>query len=269
MTIIPDDTGYAREGEGVPGQIEGAVDAYDDVAHRAEDQTRRIVAAIQGALEGFVEALDKYDLPKEGRHAIEEAGAISHAAAVEGRAQAQTPEMRKLGGQMRTLGEKAAERTGHAKDSVTGAVRDARESVQHVREEVRVRAGAVAETGRRAKAAPRHIGHELGEAVGAWKRGLVTNLAMIGLMGLFGIATLVVLTMALVAGFTLLVGWVGALFLVTLLYAVVVGIAYAIAKGAKTKAAHEREDRMENAREEMRHVVRPVRDAFARGRTGM
>lgn len=279
--------------------MQGAVDQYDSVAHRAEDGTRRIVAAIQGALEGFVEALDKYEVANEGQRAMEQAGEIARAAATEGRAQGQSPEMQQLGGYLHTAGTKTADVTrhasgrvrdsaAHAKEGVVGGVTHARESVvdaahhvrdnvqekvaaaretvDHVRAEVKVRADAVAETGRRAKLAPRHIGHELGEAVASWKRSLVTAIAMGGVIALFGITAFIVLTMALISGLTLIVGWVGALFLVTLLYVIAAGIAYAVAKSAKTKAAHEREERMENAREEVRHVVRPVRDAFSRGR---
>jgi hypothetical protein len=84
VTTIPDDTGSTREGTGVSERMQGAVDSYDSVAHRAEDSTRRILAAVQGALEGFVEALDKYDVANEGQRALQQAGEISRVAAAEG-----------------------------------------------------------------------------------------------------------------------------------------------------------------------------------------
>lgn len=279
-------------------RVHSAAEGYDNVAHRAEDSTRRLIAAVQGALDGFVEALDKYDIANEGQRAIEQAGEVARAAGVEGKTQAQTPEMQQLGRGLKAAGTAAADATRGAyagvksgathakegaigvKDSVADSAHHLRENVQErvesakyaatrVKEEVKVRADAVGETGRRAKVAPRHIGHELGEAFASWKKALVTSIAMMALVGLFGLAAFIVLTIALIAGFTILVGWVPALFIVTVLYAIVAGICIAVAKSAKTKAAHEREERMENAREEVRHVVRPVKDAFSRGRSGI
>lgn len=291
VTIIPDDTGSTQDRTDVSERVQSAAEGYDEIAYRAEDSTRRIIAAVQGALDGFVEALDKYDIGAEGQRAIEQAGEVARAAGVEGKAQAETPEMQQLGRGIKTAGaatadatrsaygtvkegavgvkESVSESAHHVRENVGERVESAKYAAQRVKEEVKVRADAVGETGRRAKVAPRHIRHELGEAFASWKKAFVTNLAMMALVGLFGLTAFIVLTIALIAGFTLLIGWVAALFLVTVLYAIVAGICFAVAKSAKTKAAHEREERMENAREEVRHVVRPVRDAFSRGRTGI
>ena len=284
-----------REGTGVSERLNSATEKYDSVAHRAEDSTRRIAAAIAGALEGFIEALDRYDIGNEGQRALTQAGEIARAAAVEGQTQAQTPEMQQLGRGIKTVGHATAEaagtvgtgiRTGatNVKDGVVGAAHTVGDGVRHAKEnvhdryesakfavnrtaeDVKVKGQAVAETGRRARVAPGHIMHEVGEAVAAWKRALITTIAMMAVIAVVGITAFVVLTMALISGLTLLVGWVPALFLVTLLYLVIAGICFAVSKSAKTKAAHEREERMENAREEARHVVRPVKDAFGRGR---
>lgn len=259
VTIIPDDLGHEADRRDATERIER-------VGERAEDGTRRIAAAIAGALEGFVEALDRYDVGSEGQRALRDAGEIARAAGGEARAQADTPEMQELGGQLRAVGEKATDVTHQATDAVRDAASRVQATGRHVKEEVRVRAEAVAESGRRARHAPGHMLHELGETWVAWKRALVTSLAMGALMVVVGLAAFVVLTIGLVQGLALLVGLVGALFLVALLYVIAAGIAYAVGRTARASAAREREEHMENIREEARHVVRPMRDAFRGGR---
>jgi uncharacterized membrane protein YqjE len=88
-------------------------------------------------------------------------------------------------------------------------------------------------------------------------------------MALFATITLIVLTIALVVGLNELVGDPAGTFLVALLYLVVAGIAFAVAKSVRGKARAETRRRVENSKEEARNVVRPVRDAFGRGRTGI
>ncbi|HET6403718.1 MAG TPA: phage holin family protein [Candidatus Thermoplasmatota archaeon] len=295
---------------------------------RTEDATRRIAAAIGGALEGLVDALERYDLANEGRRAIENAGSVTRAAAGEAKTQAQTPEMQQLKHGIQTAGAKVsdvahavgtkASDAGHAvgdkashvghsvastatgvRDGVTGKVSDlghavsdkvhgAADAVRHTahdakqgvhdavesakyaahraKAEVKVRADAVAESGRRAKLAPGHIAQELSEAFAVWKRALVVSIAMTLALVVFATIALIVLTIALVVGLNALIGDPAGTFVVALLYLVIGGIAFAVSRNAKAKAAREREERMQNVREEVRHVVRPVRDAFGRGR---
>lgn len=272
MTIIPEET--------QPGDRPRELDErIREAGQRTEESSGRIAAAIAGALEGFVEALERYDVANEGRRAIEHAGEITRAGAVEARTQAQTPEMQQLGAQMRAAGHYVGDKTSVATDAVRSTAHDANEAVHEavesarfaayrVKENVKVRAEAVAETGRRARAAPGHIGHELGEAFQAWKRALVTSIAMTGALLIFGAVALVVLTIALVVGLNEVIGDPAGTFVVALIYVIAGAIAWGVARAARTKAALEREERMENVREEMRHVVRPVRDAFGRGRPG-
>jgi len=86
-------------------------------------------------------------------------------------------------------------------------------------------------------------------------------------MAVFGTITLVVLTIALVVGLNELLGDPAGTFVVALLYLLVAGAAFYVAKKAKARAAAQTARHKENAREEVRNVVRPVRDAFGRGRT--
>jgi hypothetical protein len=287
VTIIPDDT--ASSGRDPSERIE-------EFGMRAEDSTRRIAAAIAGALEGFVEALDEYDVANEGRRAIEQAGDVSRAAAVEGRTLAQSDEMQQLGRGVRRVGtatsdvtHRMGERVGdtthrvgdgvhHATDAVKSKLHDVNanvheraESVKYAayraKEDVKMKAGAVAETGRRARVAPGIVANELSEWFAAWKRGLVMSIVGVLVMAVFATIALVVLTIALVVGLNELVGDPAGTFLVALLYLVIGAIGFAVGRSMKNRAAQEREERMMNAREEVRHVARPVRDAFGRGRT--
>jgi len=156
----------------------------------------------------------------------------------------------------------------HARDNVRETVESARYAAERVKEEVKVRAEAVGETGRRARVAPGRIATELGAGFAAWKKGLVTSLAMMLGMVVFATITLIVLTIALVVGLNELVGDPAGTFLVALLYLLVAGVAYAVSRSAKAKARAETERRIENSKEEVRNVVRPVREAFGRGRAG-
>ena len=275
----------------------------------AAESARRLAAAISGAIEGFVEAFEEHDVTNEAKRGIGHAGELARAATEETRNQAQTPEMQQVGGYVKTAGAATASAAHSAADSVRGAagsVRDGtssaigsvkdtahhavdsvkstahnaaesvRENVENakyaatrMKEEVKVRAEAVGETGRRARVAPGRVSRELRAGFNAWKRGLVTSLAMLLGMAVFATITLIVLTIALVVGLNALLGDPAGTFVVALLYLVIAGVAFFVAKKSREKAAAETARHMENSREEVRNVVRPVRDAFGRGRTGI
>lgn len=273
------------------------------------EDVRRWAAAAQGAVEGFVEALERFELAEEAKQAAHEAGDITRAAVVEGRAQGQTPEMQQLGRGLHSAAAKTSDLTHRATDSIKGSAAGARDGVSakagdmkanvaghvddvraqlaeakhqiddavesmkfaaaRVKAETKVRAEAVAESGRRAKVAPSRIGHELSGAVGAWWRGIMTSMGMWAAIGVLGIITLIVLTIALVVGLNALFGDPLGTFAVVVLYLIVMGIAYAYARSAKARAQDEVEEHVERSKEEARHVARPVREAFSRGRSGI
>lgn len=264
----------------------------------AADSARKLAAAIQGAVDGFVNALDDYELAEEAKLAAREAGEISRAATSEAQAQAHTPEMQQLGGYMKTAGHKTAdaahaaadsvrsaagtvrtgagdlrtstgERIDSAKESVQETVENVRYAARRAKEEATVRAEAVAETGRRARRAPGRIRTELGAAVGAWADGVKKSIAMGLMLIIFATNALIVLTIALVVGLNELIGDPAGTFVVALLYLVIAGIAFAVARSAKARAAERTQQHVENSKEEVRHVTRPVREAFSRGRTGI
>lgn len=272
--------------------------SLQDRARRAEDVTRRLLAAVEGALEGFTEALDEFDVKNEAKSALEQAGEVSRAAATEAKTQAGTPEMRQAGEQLRTAGhyvadrshaladrtgqateglrtgaldakDAVAERVGHARDELSDQVARVKYKAHEVKEDVKIKAEAVGETGRRAARAPGRIRHELGEALTAWKRGLMAGLAGMAIMAVLGLIALIVLTIAMVVGLNELLFDPAGTFLVAGIYLVGALVAFGIAKGAKARAAHEKEERIANAEEEVRHVGRPVREAFNRGRPGL
>lgn len=233
---------------------------------------------------------------------MEEAGKVVRAAAEEGVAQADTPEMRMVGEKVRAGASATAEGASNvagaikdtavnakdtvkdtfvnAKESVKSTAHDvsyrAREKVDDVRdaaynfkEEVKVRAEAVGESGRRARAAPRRVGHELKEAFASWRRGLATSLGLMALIGVIAITTWILLTIALVVALNKLLFDPLGTFLVVVLYAVIAGIAWAVRKSRMEAAQRETRRRMDRSKEEIRYVGRPVREAFAgRGRAG-
>lgn len=237
-------------------------------------------------------------MKNEAKGAIEQAGEISRSAATEAKTQAATPEMQKVGEGLRTAGHYVADKTSTATGAVRTGAHDAKEAVvarkdatverigeirtdlhdrvervkyraHEVKEDVKIKAEAVGETSRRAARAPGKIRHELGEALAAWKRGVVAGLGGMAAMALFGITAFIVLTIAMVVGLNNLLFDPAGTFIVAGLYLVGALVAYGVTKSAKTRAAHQTEERIANAKEEVRHVGRPVREAFNRGRPGL
>lgn len=277
-------------------------DDFEKDRQSAADAARRFAAAVAGAVEGFVEAFEEHRVAEEAKASIQTAGEVARAAVEEGRAQGQTPEMQDLGHGIRTVGTAVGsaaagaargttEGVRSAADSVKGtvgsaadAVRtkahdtaesvrqtvdDVKQTVHHAKEEVKVRAEAVGETGRRARVAPGRIKGELAGAYRAWMRGLVTALVMGAVMAVFGIVTLIVLTIALVVGLNELVGDPAGTWIVAALYTLVAVAAFFVMKSRREAAAREQAQHMQNSRDEVRHVTAPVRSAFGgRGKAG-
>jgi len=168
----------------------------------------------------------------------------------------------------------------HAADAVKATAQDAkynvqqtaenvRDSYQNAKEEVKVRAEAVGESAKRAKAAPRRIGYHLRKALDAWWTGFTTALAMMAAMLVLAIATLVVLTIALVVGLNQLLGDPAGTWVVVAIYVVAMLVAWATMRAMRTRSRHETRRRIEYSKQEVRHVTAPVRSAFSgRGRTG-
>lgn len=250
----------------------------------AESNARRAAAALAGAIEGFLNAIDEYDLAGSVEESAQVAGEVAREATSAGVSEADTPEMRQMGRAVRDT-------TRSATDAVTGAatnakdavkttaqdvsyavkekVEDVKDAAHNFQEEVKVRADAVGESARRAKAAPGRVGREFRGAVRAWWGGLTTSMAMWMLIGVIALTTWILLTITLVVALNKVLFDPLGTFLVVVLYAIAAGICYAVAKSRRAAAQKETQRRMANSREEIRRVGRPVREAFAgRGRAG-
>lgn len=215
-------------------------EGHSEPEERAEASARRIAAAAAGALEGFVEALDRHDVAAEAERAVQEAGAIARAAS----------------------GASPAAEGGVSSSHV------ARETARLVKADVAARVRAVAESGRRARMARRILGHEISQVFRSWRRSWLAAAAMGGALVLFLVTGLVVFTIALVVASNEIIGDPLGTFVVAFLFIVAAGLAHAVAKSMHTRSASERKERYASAREEMRHVARPARGAFSRGKPG-
>jgi hypothetical protein len=136
------------------------------------------------------------------------------------------------------------------------------ERVDEVVDKTRVRARAVAESARRARAAPAAISTELKGAAKAWAGGMAASIGLQVAAGIVGAVAFVVLTVGLVQALNAVVGAPWGTFLVALLYGFV---AMALFSGAKARAKRgrtEARDRLLAARHEVRRVARPIRNAF-------
>lgn len=231
-------------------------------------------------MEGFLEAMDEFDLGGAAEEGLHQAGDVAREAGAEAKAQASTPEMRQLGRGMQKAADKVGDAAADAADAVKATAQDVkysvqqkaedlREGYQNVKEEVKVRAEAVGESAKRAKAAPRRIGYHLRKALDAWWTGVTTTLAMMAAMFVLGIVTLVVLTIALVVGLNQLLGDPAGTWVVVAIYVVAMLVAWATMRAMRAKSRDETQRRIEYSKQEVRHVTAPVRSAFSgRGRTG-
>lgn len=249
-----------------------------------------MAAAINGAIEGFLEGLERSDLAADARESAHEAGEVARAAITEGRAQAETPEMRELRQDMRRAGETISHKSGevadatkarvaHARDAastridetttvVREKVESAKATANRVAADVKVKAEAVGETSRRAKSAPPTIARELKQGVRAYARGMMRMLGLYAIVGVVALTTWVVLTVGLVAVLTPLVGLGFAALIVTVAYLIVAGIFAFMASKAREAGREEMREHVNNSKDEVRHVVAPVKNAFSRGRPG-
>ena len=255
-------------------------DDNQEVKESAEWNARRAAAALAGAIEGFLDAVDEYDLGGSVEESAHVAGDLARETSSAMKHEADTPEFRAAGEKARDIAIRTGEKVSDVKDAVASKASDARDAVRakvddvkdaahNAKEGAKVRAEAIGESGRRAKAAPRRVGRELSGAFRAWRKGIATSLAMYGLIAVVALTTWILLTITLVVALNKLLFDPLGTFLVVVIYAIVAGIALGVAKSRKAATQREVDRRMARSREEVRRVGRPVREAFAgRGRAG-
>jgi hypothetical protein len=142
-------------------------------------------------------------------------------------------------------------------------------AAHRLKEETKVRAEAVAESGRRARVAPRRVGRELRAALDAWWSGMTTAIAMGVLLGVAAITAWVILNIALVVGLNKLLFDPAGTWITVGIDALIALACWGVARSRAAAAKAETRRRMARSREEIRSVGRPVREAFAgRGRAG-
>lgn len=269
----------------------------DDHASRDDGagSIRRYAAAVQGAVEGFVEALDEYDVQNEAKAAIHEAGELSRAVTSETRDLVQTPEMQQVGGYLQQAGTATtdvAHRTGdsvrgsvanarytvgqkvdNVRQTVSDAVETTREKAAYVKEEAKIRGEALAESGRRAKQAPPRLASEMKQAaksrVSSWgmSAGFYAGLGILAVA--FLTVTIVWIALALTWLFALAFGIVGGFVATALVFTLIAGIALAVLRSKATDKRKESTQHVENTKAEVRHVAAPARQAFSRRRSNI
>lgn len=129
-------------------------------------------------------------------------------------------------------------------------------------DKTRVRARAVAETARRAREAPPTLVEELTGALKSWTSGIVKGIGLKAAAGAVGIIALVVLTVGLVQGLNLWLGTPWGTFVVALGYIALALILFTSGKGKAAAGKKQAKVQLAAAKEEVRHVTRPVRHAF-------
>lgn len=166
------------------------------------------------------------------------------------------------------VGEKAAltrERVADVRDDIREKARhgaqQVREGVETVREEVEYRSGEVAESGRRARVAPAKIRGHVKEGFQAWKQSVAKMAAMLGVVAIVGLTAWVVLTIGLVTLFANFIGLAGGALLVALLYVLIAGGAFMYGRSQRQEGRARVRQAKTDTREEVRHVVRPLRNA--------
>jgi hypothetical protein len=136
------------------------------------------------------------------------------------------------------------------------------DKVSEAVDKTRVRARAVAETARRAREAPPTLAEELTGALRSWTSGLAKGLGLKVAGGVIAAIAFTVLTVGLVQWLNLRLGYPRGAFVVAVAYGLLAAIAFAAGKGKAAKGKMEAKAQLIAAREEIRHVTRPVRRAF-------
>jgi hypothetical protein len=136
------------------------------------------------------------------------------------------------------------------------------DKVDEVVDKTRVRARAVAETARRAREAPPTLAEELTGALRSWTSGIAKGIGLTVAAGLVAAIAFTVFTIGLVQGLNLWLGAPWGTFLVALVYAAVAFGFYGMGKGKAAEGRQEAKAQLIAAKEEVRHVTRPVRRAF-------
>lgn len=189
-------------------------------------------AAIEGASDGLADALEREEIEEEVHEATHRAGEAFGASP--------SPRTQRLRARLDRVDEK----------------------VDEVVDKARVRARAVAETARRARDAPPTVAEELTGALKAWTSGLAKGLALKVAAGAVAIIALVVLTIALVQGLNQEWGAPRGTAAVGVGYLVLTLLLFMAGKGEAAKGKEEAKERLDAAKDEVRHVTRPVRRAF-------
>lgn len=214
---------------------------------RRDNGLERAVAAAEGVVEGVAEGVDRHGLADATHRLIDQGDKLASRLRRDERPDRPSRTAQKL-----------HEATGRA----TAKIHDAQRFVDETVRDVRHKAHAVGETGRRAAQAPAIVSRDLGKAASAWMGGFTTSAAFLAGMGVAGIFALVLLTMGLVAALTPAVGATMALVITGGLYLVGAVACYGAAKAARAKAKLEAQRHVEQARQDLRHVTAPVREAF-------
>ncbi len=145
-------------------------------------------------------------------------------------------------------------RVQNAAATVAGAAHGLKEGLK--------KAQAVKQTAGRATRAPAHSKDDVKEAASAYTHSVTSAVGWYAAAGVIGAASFVVLTVGLVVAFNALVGVPAGYFLTVLVYVVTAGIFAVAGKTRSTTHREEAQEYIHNVRKEIRHVERPIKEAF-------
>jgi uncharacterized membrane protein YuzA (DUF378 family) len=206
---------------------------------RSSTGIERLAAAAEGAADGLEEGMAEYDPMGATASALTEGQRVVTAAT------GRTPQATTLQPRLDT----------------------AKEKMHRIAQRTREGAHAVRETSERARAAPGIVAHDAKEATKAYMGGLSASAGMFAAAGLLAFFALACLTVGLVVGLGNLVdSLAGGAFLTMLLYGIAAAACIPFARKAKAAGARKAQEHMEHARNEVRQVGRPMRQALRRER---
>ncbi|MCA1818540.1 MAG: hypothetical protein LC620_00545 [Halobacteriales archaeon] len=211
----------------------------------------RAAAAIEGAMAGAAEGMDKHGLPAATHRAIDQVDRLAERVA---RHPADRP----------SRPSRTAQRLHALAGTAEAKMHEAQEFVDGTIADVRYKARAIGETGRRAAAAPAIVSRDLGKAAGAWGTGLLAGAGWMLGLAVAGVLGLVLFTMAAVAGLTPLIGAGWALFVVGCAHAALALACLATARAVQARANEKAQQHLAQARADLEQVSAPVREAFGR-----
>lgn len=228
----------------------------------AIERTQKILAIVQGAIEGLQESLAKEDIGRDAGRAYAVARDTASSVAGEARAIGQDPAMQRVGDAASsakdTMSEKSQEvraKVAEAKDAVMARAHAATENVK-------AKGFAVRETASRARAAPGKILADVGEGARGWASAMGAMLGIFVGAAALGITFLAIFAIWLVVALNEVLPDPWGTLVAAIAFGLATFIAISVARSRSRAATESVAEARRRVREDIDYVKRPLQREF-------